>query len=108
MKYKPKTKPFKHQAKATIRAVKKRNYGIFFEPRCGKSKVALDYSGILALKGEVRRVLIIAPKIALPVWEEQINLHYPFDYYAENFEQKWERLMVPKANVTIPWYVTRF
>lgn len=89
MKYTPKTKPFPHQARATIRAVKHRNYGIFFEPRLGKSKVALDYSAILHLKGEVKKVLIIAPRIALDVWEGQIEQHFPYWYDAESFDEEW-------------------
>ena len=54
MRYHPRTKPFKHQSRAVIRAVRHRNYAVFFEPRLGKTKVALDYSAILALKGEVK------------------------------------------------------
>jgi hypothetical protein len=87
--YRPKTKPFKHQAKATIAAAKHRNYGLFFEPRLGKSKAALDYCGILALKGEVKRVVILAPRIAIQIWEGQIEKHYPYWYHAENFEEEW-------------------
>jgi SNF2 family DNA or RNA helicase len=90
MKYRPKTKPFPYQARATLRAVKHRNYGIFMEPRLGKSKVALDYAGILALKGEVKRILIICPAIAKEVWTEQIELHYPFICTVETFDEEWE------------------
>ena len=90
LKYKPKTKPFKHQARATIRAVKARNYAIFFEPRLGKSKAALDYAGILALAGHIQRVLILGPRITLEVWERQLEQHYPFPYYAETFDEYWD------------------
>jgi SNF2 family DNA or RNA helicase len=89
VKYLAKTKPFKHQAKATLRAVRHRNYAVFFEPRLGKTKVALDYSGILALKGECRRVLILAPSIALDVWASELHKHFPYWYYAETFEEEW-------------------
>ena len=90
MRYTPKTKPFPHQSRATLRAVRQRNHAIFFEPRLGKSKAALDYVAILALKGEVRRVLILAPRIALDVWQGQLRKHFPFPYYAETFEEEWE------------------
>lgn len=76
-KYRFKTRPFKHQRKATIRAVKKGNYAFFFEPRLGKSKSALDAAAIQALRGKVERVAIICPKIAIDVWREQIRLHLP-------------------------------
>ena len=90
MKYVPKTKPFKHQARATIAAVKARNFGIFMEPRLGKSKAALDYVGILALKGECRRVLILAPRIALNVWERELQKHFPYPCTVETFDEEWE------------------
>lgn len=89
MKYQPKTKPFKHQARATIAAVKARNYGIFMEPRLGKTKAALDYVAILALKGEVKKVLIVAPRIAIPVWEREIEAHFPYPAKVETFDEEW-------------------
>jgi hypothetical protein len=87
--YRPKTKPFKHQAKATIAAARHRNYGLFFEPRLGKSKAALDYCGILALKGEIRRVLILAPRIAIQIWEGQLEKHFPYPAFCENYDEEW-------------------
>jgi hypothetical protein len=33
VRYKPKTKPFPHQGRATLRAAKARNYALFMEPR---------------------------------------------------------------------------
>lgn len=89
VKYRPKTKPFPHQARGTLAAARARNYALFFEPRCGKSKSALDVVGIHALAGRVRRVLVLAPRIALPVWEDQIEQHYPYWYDAETFEEEW-------------------
>lgn len=88
-KYSPKTKPFPHQARGTIRAVRHRNYALYMEPRLGKSKAALDYVGILALKGEARRVLILAPRIALDVWERELRKHFPYYYEAEDFNEVW-------------------
>jgi SNF2 family DNA or RNA helicase len=90
VKYKPKTKPFPHQARGTIRAARARNYALFFEPRCGKSKAALDTVGIHALAGRVSRVLILAPRITLSVWEGQIRQHYPFGAQCETFTDTWD------------------
>jgi SNF2 family DNA or RNA helicase len=89
VKYTPKTKPFPHQSRATIQALKARNYAIFMEPRLGKSKVALDYCGVLALKGEISRVLIVAPRIAIEVWEKQIEQHFPYRAHCETFDEEW-------------------
>lgn len=88
MKYTPRTKPFKHQARATLRAVKHRNYAIYMEPRLGKTKAAIDYCGILALKGEVTKVLILCPAIAKQVWEDELALHFPYHYKLEDFDEE--------------------
>ena len=109
MKYVPRTKPFKHQSRATIAAVRQRNHAVFFEPRLGKTKVALDYSGVLALKGELKRVLVIAPRIALDVWKTEIHKHYPFDYHAETFDEEWgPGLVYPRASIVMPWAPMQF
>lgn len=89
MKYRPKTKPFPHQTRATLRAVRAKNYGIFFEPRLGKSKAALDVAGIWAMKRRKLRVLILGPRIALQVWEGQIDQHYPHRWRCESFDEVW-------------------
>jgi hypothetical protein len=88
-KFAPRTKPFPHQGKAVIEAVRNRNHAVFFEPRLGKSKVGIDYSSVLALKGECQRVLILAPRVALDVWEQQLLDHCTFDAHVENFEEEW-------------------
>lgn len=93
MKYKPRTKPFKHQARATLKAVRHRNLAVFFEPRLGKTKVALDYSGILALKGECHKVLVLAPSVALDVWQSQLRTHFPLTYSVEDFEYQYPRVV---------------
>jgi SNF2 family DNA or RNA helicase len=107
-KYVPRTKPFPHQSRATLRAARNRNHAIFFEPRLGKTKAALDYVGMLALAGRVKRVLVVCPAIARDVWDQQLIEHYPYDYYAEDYTTRWENLHKMKPNVTIPWAVTRF
>ena len=95
MKYQPKTKPFGHQGNASLRAARARNYAIFFEPRLGKSKAALDYVGLLALAGHVKKVAIIAPRIAIPIWEQQIDQHFPYAYRAESFDEEWKDSNLP-------------
>jgi SNF2 family DNA or RNA helicase len=62
---------------------------VFFEPRLGKTKVALDWTAVLAMKGELRRVLVLAPAIALDVWRSELHKHYPYSYHAETFTHEW-------------------
>jgi hypothetical protein len=61
------------------------------EPRLGKTKVAIDVANIWALKAEDNhlRVLVLAPKIALSVWEEEIDRHCTLDYAVENYDEYW-------------------
>jgi len=89
LKYTPKTKPFPHQGSATLAAARNRNHAIFFEPRLGKTKAALDTVGVHALAGRVTRVLVICPAIAKDVWESQLEQHFPYPYYCETFDEEW-------------------
>lgn len=74
------TKPFPHQRKATARAVKQGSHAFFFDPRCGKTKAALDTIAVQRFRGRVQRVVIIAPIIAESVWRREIRTHYSGDY----------------------------
>lgn len=75
MKLKLKTKPYDHQLKATKRALKQGSHAFFFEPRCGKTKAALDTIAIQHHRGLVQKVVVVAPLIALDVWVGQITEH---------------------------------
>lgn len=74
-KLKLRTKPFGHQREACARALKQGSHAFFFEPRCGKSKAALDALAIQHHRGEVDRAVVIAPLTVLSVWEDQIRAH---------------------------------
>lgn len=75
MTLKLRTKPYPHQRKAVVRALNQGNHAFFFEPRCGKSKAALDAISIRHHRGEVNKVVILAPLTVLSVWEDQIMEH---------------------------------
>jgi len=70
--------------------VRHRNYALFLEPRLGKTKIAIDVANIWALKSEEEdnalRVLVLAPKVALGVWEEELERHCTLDYSVETFD----------------------
>ena len=106
--YHPRTEPFPHQAEATIKAITHRNWAFFFEPRCGKSKAALDAVGMLALAGYVKRVAIICPAIATDVWEHQLKLHYPFNYRGETFDDYWKVTRQLAVDIPRPAQRTEF
>jgi SNF2 family DNA or RNA helicase len=81
MKYKFKTKPYRHQVKAIRKALPslrlRRAAALFMPMRSGKSKVAIDLVAILHKKYGVKRVLIVAPLSVMGVWKNQIKIHMP-------------------------------
>ncbi len=90
--YHPRTKPFRHQSKGTLRLVSRRNHALFMEPRLGKTKAVLDAVGMLAQAGKLRRVLVMGPYLSGAwegVWIDQVREHYPFIALCENHEEEW-------------------
>jgi hypothetical protein len=47
------------------------------DPRTGKTKAILDAIGILALKGKVKRVLVITTIDGIAVWQDELETHFP-------------------------------
>lgn len=58
------------------------------EPRTGKTKVAIDYTGIMHLKGEVNRVLVVGPVVAIQVWKDQLAENLPVPYRLTIWDSK--------------------
>ena len=76
MKYKFKTKPYKHQLTALEKSVDKKEYGYFMEMGTGKSKVLVDNMAMLYDKGKINGALIIAPKGVYRNWlDQEIPIH---------------------------------
>lgn len=81
-KYMFKTKPDPHQLAALKQALNHRKYGIFFQQRVGKTKVAIDFCGCTFLKDFHRKVLIVCPLSVRREWMAQLEEHLPIDYAA--------------------------
>jgi SNF2 family DNA or RNA helicase len=73
--YKFKTTPDCHQVLALKNALKAKRYGIFFQQRVGKTKVAIDFCGVKYTSDNVRRVLIVCPLSVRSEWVSQFNEH---------------------------------
>lgn len=84
MKYKFKTKPYKHQVEGIRFAFKQfaRGLGValLFEPRTGKTKTSIDIASILYHKRGIRKILIIAPNRVLGTWAREFHTHCPLVY----------------------------
>lgn len=77
--YKFKTKPFKHQVEALRKLLgdpaKDVGGNLFMDMGTGKTKVAIDYAGILEQVGLIKQVLVLCPLDALGVWNLEMLKH---------------------------------
>lgn len=78
MRYKFKTKPYRHQV-AALRKLIANGYGgaLLMEPRTGKTKTAIDYLSMLSQAGRIDRVVVICPNRVMEVWIDQLHAHCP-------------------------------
>lgn len=73
--YNSKTTARPYQEKALKRALKKGKYALFMDPGTGKTKVAVDFAGIKYLEGSVKKILVLAPVLAMGVWADEFEKH---------------------------------
>ena len=89
MKYKFKTKPYKHQMTALEKSWNKETFAYFMEMGTGKTKVLIDNAAMLYDKGKIDSVLIIAPKGVIKTWyEQELPTHLPD--HIENVSVLWQ------------------
>lgn len=77
-KYHFRTKPYQHQWQAIKKMVASPfGLALLMDPRTGKTKTTIDYFGIMHLKHDLRRVLVVCPTRVIGVWMEEIHRHSP-------------------------------
>lgn len=78
MRYKWKTKPYKHQVKA-VKKLLRNGYGgaLLMEPRTGKTKTTIDWLSILNQARKIDRAVIMCPTRVMDVWVEEFHNHSP-------------------------------
>jgi len=81
-----KTTPFKHQVAAYNMAVTNSNSALLMEQGCGKTAVAIAAAGRRFQKGEISRVLVVAPASVVPVWPKEFDLHADFSHEVKALE----------------------
>lgn len=85
MKYRFKTKPFKHQLRALKKALKRGSIALFMEMGTGKTKVGIDFAAAISVKeggrAPVAHAVVACPLSVVGVWPKEIEKHDPF---AEN------------------------
>jgi len=93
MKYKFKTKPYKHQMTALEKSWNRETYAYFMEMGTGKTKVLIDNAAMLYDKGKIDGLLIVAPKGVVGTWyNQELPTHLP--NHIENVTVLWQ------ANIT--------
>lgn len=70
-----------YQQKALDRALKKRKFGLFMDPGTGKTKIAIDFCGTLYLEEGITNILIVAPVLAMGVWEDEFEKHLDINIF---------------------------
>jgi SNF2 family DNA or RNA helicase len=78
VKYKYKTKPYKHQQDCLEKCWDKKIFALFMEMGTGKSKVLIDNMSILYEQDRINFAVVIAPKGVYRNWsEKEIPEHMP-------------------------------
>ena len=80
------TVPFRHQVAAYNMAITKANSALLMEQGCGKTAVAIAAAGRRFQKGEISRVLVVAPASVVPVWPKEFDLHADFSHEVKALE----------------------
>lgn len=100
MKYKFRTRPYRHQVDMIRKAFSqfRRGLGVAFlaQPRTGKTKATVDSLCILHLKYGVRKALIIAPNRVLGVWVQEIAAHSPLNLQTIVWDAKARKEPIPR------------
>src|ERR1700744_3657299 len=89
VKYKWKTRPYKHQVEAILKLLDTGFGGaLLMEPRTGKTKTLIDYASIMFQAGKIGRMIVFCPVSVLGVWEDQFEAHCPVPYRITVWDRK--------------------
>lgn len=74
------TKPYRHQVEAFNLGIQLPAVALLLEMGCGKSLTSIAIAGARFRRGEVRRLLVIAPTSVVPVWPRELEAHADFPH----------------------------
>lgn len=112
MKYRWKTRPYKHQV-AAVKKLLSTGFGgaLLMAPRTGKTKTLIDYASCLHLTGKANRVLIFCPLSVIGVWEQEIPAHCPFPSRITVWDKEARKKGVPLPDYgrdVIDWVIINY
>lgn len=108
MDYNYKTVPDQHQIDALKRALQRKRFGLFFQQRVGKTKVALDFCGVTYLETGRNKTLIICPLSVRTEWVSQIEEHYPYSNVTHVYPKQPEKrfqLLIDTRRIKKPIFI---
>lgn len=112
MKYRFRTKPYAHQRAGVQAALAhfKRGlgYGLFFEPRTGKTKTTVDIAAAVHYTAGTRKVLVIAPNRVLGVWVKEFAMHSPIAAQVVVWDAKARKSPIPARSGDIQVLVVNY
>lgn len=115
MKYRFRTRPYRHQVQGIRFAMRQFRKGLgvafLFEPRTGKTKTTVDTLSILHIKHGVRRVLVICPNRVMGVWVRELATHSPLVIQTVVWDARTRRkgvLPSPSASCDMQVVITNF
>lgn len=105
-----KTKLFNHQKDAYKFSIKRKNSALLMEQGTGKTLPSIKVAGRRYLKGEINKLLIVAPLSVLYEWQRQFEEHanFPYDFSIKklSFIDK-EGLKVTAINYDYLWRIEK-
>jgi SNF2 family DNA or RNA helicase len=115
MRYRFKTRPFRHQVEGIRFAFRQFGRGLgaalLFEPRTGKTKTSIDIASILYHKSKVRKILVITPNRVLGTWVREFHTHCPLVHEMVVWDAKERRkgaIRQPAGHADVQVVVTNF
>lgn len=92
-----KTEPFEHQKTALTRWRGQRRFALFCEMGTGKTWIAINHAAERYVADNLNRVIVIAPRSLLGVWEREIETHCSVksETLILDKPKKWERFKKP-------------
>lgn len=107
LKVKPKfrTDPWLHQLVCFYIAICEPRFLFLLDMGLGKTKILADVMTQLIREGRIERALITVPRqINIDSWNTDLGIHSdlePWLVNVESIEEKWERLIQPRGDLTI-------
>lgn len=111
-----KSQPFAHQLEGIEALVKNKAFALFDEMGAGKSKQVIDAACVLAERGEIDTVIVVAPAAVRSVWLDkdfgEIKKHswgdtHVIEYHANGFQFKWSTYDMRDED-EITWIITNY